>query len=291
MGADEEGTLAQLNEHRRALLSPKIAEHRGRIVKTTGDGMLVEFACVVEALRCAVEIQRGMAERNAAAPPGHRIDFRIGINVGDVIIEGEDIFGDGVNVAARLEGIAEPGGICVSGRVQEDVQGRIDVAFVDIGEQRLKNIARPVRAFRVRLDGAAPKGVASRRGALYAAGVVLALLLAGAALWTVLRPDQSLFGSLLPGAPRTRTAELASKPALAVLAFLNQGDEAGRDYFADGLTQDLISALGRFSAVTVMSWNAVAPYKAKPASPGEIGRALGVRYQVERSVRQAGACA
>ncbi|MDQ3558211.1 MAG: hypothetical protein M3453_03305 [Pseudomonadota bacterium] len=156
MGDDEEGTLAQLKAHRRALVDPKIDEHRGRIVKTTGDGMLVEFASVVDAVRCAVEIQRGMAERNVAAPPAKRIEFRVGINVGDIIIEGDDIFGDGVNVAARLEGLAEPGGVCVSGRVQEDAEGKLDIAFEDIGEQRLKNIARPVRAFRVRLGGAVP---------------------------------------------------------------------------------------------------------------------------------------
>ncbi|RWD67062.1 MAG: adenylate/guanylate cyclase domain-containing protein, partial [Mesorhizobium sp.] len=155
MGDDEEGTLAQLKAHRHALIDPKINEHRGRIVKTTGDGMLVEFASVVEAVRCAVEIQRGMAERNVTVPAGQRIEFRVGINVGDIIIEGDDIFGDGVNVAARLEGLAEPGGICVSGRVQEDAQGKLDIAFEVIGEQKLKNIARPVRVYRLRLDATA----------------------------------------------------------------------------------------------------------------------------------------
>jgi class 3 adenylate cyclase len=145
MGADEEGTLAQLKAHRRALVDPKIAEHRGRIVKTTGDGMLVEFASVVDALRCAVEVQQGMAKRNAEVPQDKRIEFRMGINVGDIIIDGDDIYGDGVNVAARLEGVAEPGGICVSGRVQEDAEGKLEIAFENAGEQELKNIARPVR--------------------------------------------------------------------------------------------------------------------------------------------------
>src|SRR6266498_646360 len=154
MGSDEEGTLAQLKAHRRAVVDPKIAEHRGRIVKTTGDGMLVEFASVVDALRCAVEVQRGMAERNAAIPQEKRIEFRVGINVGDIIIDGGDIFGDGVNVAARLECMAEPGGICVSGRVQEDAEGKLEIAFENAGEQQLKNIARPVRVYRVRLGGA-----------------------------------------------------------------------------------------------------------------------------------------
>ena len=154
MGVNEEGTLATLKAHRRELLDPKIAEHRGRIVKTTGDGALVEFASAVDAVRCAGEIQRGMSKRNVAIPPDRRIEFRMGINVGDVVVDGDDILGDGVNVAARLEGLSEPGGICVSGRVQEDAQGKIDIAFDDAGEQQLKNIARPVRVYRARLEGA-----------------------------------------------------------------------------------------------------------------------------------------
>src|SRR6476659_22534 len=149
MGADEEGTLALLKAHRRALVDLAITEHRGRIVKTTGDGILVEFSSVVDALRCAVEVQRGMATRNAEVPQDKRIEFRIGIHQCDVVIEGGDIFGDGVNVAARLENLAKPGGICVSGRVQEDAYGKVHVAFEDIGEQQLKNIGRPVRVYRV----------------------------------------------------------------------------------------------------------------------------------------------
>src|SRR6516225_4544404 len=150
MGADEEGTLERLKTLRRDLLDPKIAEHHGRIVKTTGDGMLVEFASVVDALRCAGEVQATMAERNAGSPTGKRIEFRIGIHQGDIVVEDGDIFGDGVNVAARLEGLAAPGGICVSARVQEDAAGKLDLAFEDMGDQALKNIARPVRVYRVR---------------------------------------------------------------------------------------------------------------------------------------------
>ena len=150
IGADDEGTLASLNRHRRELLDPCIAKHRGRIVKTTGDGLLAEFASVVDAVRCAVEVQEGMAERNADVGPDKRLDFRIGINFGDVVEQDGDIFGDGVNIAARLEGIAEPGGICVSERVHEDAAGKISSAFEDIGEQALKNIARPVRVYRLR---------------------------------------------------------------------------------------------------------------------------------------------
>jgi adenylate cyclase len=155
MGTDEEGTLAQLKAHRRALVDPKIEEHRGRIVKTTGDGMLTEFASVVDALRCAIEIQRGMLGRNAELPHEQRIELRVGINVGDIIIDGDDIYGDGVNVAARLESLAEPGGICVSARVQEDTRGKIDIVFEDAGEQQLKNIAHPVRVYRVRFGSEA----------------------------------------------------------------------------------------------------------------------------------------
>jgi len=170
MGLDEEGTLEQLKEHRRALFDPKIIEHRGRIVKTTGDGLLVEFASVVDAVRCAVDVQRGMAERNAEIPGDRRLDFRIGINVGDVIIDGDDIYGDGVNVAARLEGLAEPGGIYVSRVVRDQVRDKLDFGFEDMGAQSVKNIARPVRVHRVQLSekrGAAPvaRGRASGRTA------------------------------------------------------------------------------------------------------------------------------
>src|SRR5262245_21800934 len=152
IGADQEGTLSRLRGHRRDLIDPKISEYRGRIVKTTGDGLLAEFASVVDALRCAIEVQHGMAERSAGTPAEQRIAFRIGINVGDIVVEGGDLYGDGVNVAARLEGLAEPGGVCVSGRVLEDVRGKLDLAFEDLGEQKLKNIAWPVGVHRVRID-------------------------------------------------------------------------------------------------------------------------------------------
>src|SRR5439155_8098339 len=151
MGADEEGTLARLKALRRELADPKIKEHRGRIVKTTGDGLLIEFASVVDAVRCAVEVQRGMAERNADVPPDGRIEFRMGINIGDIIREGRDIFGDGVNIAARLEGLAEPGGICVSRAVRDQVRDKLDFSFEDMGDRQVKNIARPIRVHRILL--------------------------------------------------------------------------------------------------------------------------------------------
>ena len=203
MGADEEGTLAQLKAHRHAQLDPKIEEHQGRIVKTTGDGMLAEFASVVDALRCAIEIQRGMLERNADVPQERRIEFRVGINVGDIIIDGGDIYGDGVNVAARLEGLAEPGGICVSGRVQEDARGKLDIAFEDAGEHQLKNIAWPVRIYRVRLSGEAAQS----------------------------RPALPL------------PLALPNKASIAVLPFTNMSGDPEQDYFADGMTEDIITGL------------------------------------------------
>ena len=210
MGADEEGTLARLKSHRRELIDPKIAEHRGRIVKTTGDGLLVEFGSVVDALRCATELQANMAERNAVASAVDRIDFRIGIHQGDVVVEDGDIFGDGVNVAARLEGLAEPGGICVSARVQEDASGRLDLAFEDMGEQALKNIARPVRVYRVRDAGTAAKS------------------------------PSALLPSALP---------LPDKPSIAVLPFANMSGDPEQEYFADGMVEEIIFSNRHFSGV------------------------------------------
>jgi adenylate cyclase len=244
MGADEEGTLAQLKAHRQALLDPKIEEHQGRIVKTTGDGMLAEFASVVDALRCAVEIQRGMVGRNADAPQEKRIEFRVGINVGDIIIDGGDIYGDGVNVAARLEGLAEPGGICVSGRVQEDVRGKLDIAFEDTGEQQLKNIEWPVRVYRVRLNGEA----AQARPAL----------------------------------------ALPDKPSIAVLPFTNMSGDPEQDYFADGMTEDIITGLSRARWLFVIARNSSFAYQGRSTDVKQVAQELGVRYVLEGSVRKAG---
>ena len=228
-----------------------------------------------------------MAERNVAVPPEERIEFRIGVNVGDIIIEGPDIFGDGVNVAARLQALAEPGGICVSGRVQEDVQGKMDIALVDWGEHKLKNIARPVRAYRLRVDGRSGAQLTRGRAGLLAA-MAVTLALAAGSVWLGVTSEWKSIGPLFTGNEFTRNVELGARPAIAVLPFQNQNTDPERDYFADGLTQDIINALGRFSALTVISWNAVFPYKNKPASPGEIARNLAVRYQVEGSVRQIG---
>jgi adenylate cyclase len=246
MGADEEGTLERLKALRRELLDPKIAEHRGRIVKTTGDGFLVEFASVVDAVRCAVEAQRAMADRNASTPAEKRIEFRIGINVGDIVVEDGDIFGDGVNVAARLEALAEPGGICVAARVQEDAAGRLDLVFDDLGEQQLKNIARPVRAYRVASD---------------------------------LRPAMPQASS---GPP------LPDKPSIAVLPFANLSGDPEQEYFADGMVEEIITALSRIRWLFVIARNSTFTYKGQAIDVKQVGRELGVRYVLEGSVRKAG---
>jgi TolB-like protein/class 3 adenylate cyclase len=251
MGADEEGTLERLKTHRRELIDPKIAEHRGRIVKTTGDGMLVEFASAVDAARCAVEVQRDMAERSVGVQQNKRIEIRIGIHVGDIIIDGDDIFGDGVNIAARLEGIAEPGGIAISGAAHEQVRDRLPYAFEDGGEQSMKNIARPVRVYRVLANGSA---TASPIAMPPTADVQLTL------------PD---------------------KPSIAVLPFLNMSKDPEQEYFADGIVEDIITALSRFKSLFVIARNSTFAYKGRSPDIRQVGRELGVRYVLEGSVRKA----
>jgi len=246
IGADEGGTLERLRALRRELLDPKIAEHRGRLVKTTGDGLLVEFGSVVDALRCAVEVQREMAARNANMPPDNRIELRIGINMGDIVVEDGDIFGDGVNVAARLEGLAEPGGICVAARVQEDALGKLDLVFDDIGEQQLKNIARPVRVYRV---------ITSARRAV------------------------SQPGSNPP---------LPDKPSIAVMPFQNMSGDPEQEYFADGMVEEIITALSRIRWLFVIARNSSFTYQGHAFDVKQVGRELGVRYILEGSVRKGG---
>jgi TolB-like protein/class 3 adenylate cyclase/Flp pilus assembly protein TadD len=280
MGLDEEGTLAQLRAHRRALVDPKIKEHRGRIVKTTGDGMLVEFASVVDAVRCAVEVQRGMADRNAGVPQDKRIEFRIGINLGDIIVQDKDIFGDGVNVAARLEALAEPGGICVSRAACDQVRDKLGFSFEDIGEQSVKNIARPIHAYRVRFEGVEFAGATSRAEApqrkhhavWIAACVVLLVGVAGAG-WYVTRP------AIAPGAPRL---------SIIVLPFANVGHDSEQEYFANGITDDLTTDLSRIPGSFVIAGTTAFTYKGKAVDVKQIGRELGVRYVLEGSVRRTG---
>jgi TolB-like protein/class 3 adenylate cyclase len=254
VGADEEGTIGQLRGHRSALFDAKLAEHRGRLVKTTGDGLLAEFASVVDAVRCAVDVQRGMAARNADVAPERRIEFRIGVHVGDIIVEDDDIFGEGVNVAARLEGLAAPGGICVSARVQEDVEGRLDVDFMDAGEQQLKNIARPIRVYRVRLGGVEAEATTP--------------------------PDAK------PATP----AGLAvpDMPSIAVLPFQNMSADPEQEFFADGMVEDIITGLSRYRHLFVIARNSTFTYKGRAVDMKQVGRELGVRYLLEGSVRRAG---
>jgi adenylate cyclase len=290
MGIDEEGTLERFKAHRAELIDRKIAEHQGRIFKTTGDGLLVEFSSVVDAVRCAVEIQRDMAERNAGVPQDRRIDFRIGINLGDIIVDGDDIYGDGVNVAARLEALAEPGGICVSRTVCDHVQDKLSFAFEDMGDQRVKNIARPVHVMRVVFDATMPAvrvaGAASSRRShrgLWLGTLVVLLVLAagGAASWRL---------GLWHGAPPIASGDRATdaggdRPSIAVLPFASLGDMS-RDVLADGLTEDIVSELTMVSGLFVASRNAAAQYDGEAPDIGKAGRGMGVRYVLEGSVRK-----
>jgi adenylate cyclase len=251
LGMDEADTLARLRTLRRELVDPKIAESGGRIVKTTGDGLLVEFGSVVDAVRCAVAVQQEMIGREPSVPADRRIQFRFGVHTGDIVIDGDDILGDGVNVAARLETLAEPGGVCVSGRVQEDLAGKLELDLRDGGEQTLKNIARPVRVWRW-----APSVTAN-------------------AASTLLRPSDEP----LP---------LPDKPSIAVLPFTNMSGDPEQEYFADGMVEDIITALSRFKSLFVIARNSSFIYKGRAVDIKQVGRELGVRYVLEGSVRKAG---
>ena len=251
IGADEEGTLERLKALRRDVIDPRISQHHGRIVKTTGDGLLVEFSSVVDALRCATEVQKMMAERNLNVPPETRIEFRVGIHQGDIVVDDGDIFGDGVNVAARLETLADPGGICVSARVQEDAAGKLDLTFEDMGEQSLKNIARPVRVYRV--------GRTTTEITPTASPVEIAPSLA-----------------------------LPDKPSIAVLPFQNMSGDPGQEYFVDGMVEEITTAISRLPWLFVIARNSSFAYKSKSPDLRQVGRELGVRYVLEGSVRKAG---
>src|SRR6202165_4448744 len=252
MGANEEDTLAPLKAVRKILADPAITSHRSRIVKTTGDGMLVEFASAVDAVRSAIEVQRSMAEQNAAVPQDQRIEFRIGIHVGDIIFDENDIFGDGVNIAARLEGIAEPGGVCISDDAYRQVRGKVEIACDDMGPQPLKNIAEPMRAWRVQLDGQIPSAAQS--------------------------------GSAVS---QPQALPLPDKPSIAVLPFQNMSGDPEQEYFADGMVEDIIAALSRFKALFVIARNSSFTYKGRAVDVKQVGRELGVRYVLEGSVRKA----
>ncbi len=306
MGADEEGTLNRLKAHRRELVDPKIREHHGRIVKTTGDGMLVEFPSVVDAVRCAVEIQRAMVDRNAEVPEDKRITFRIGVNLGDVIADGDDIYGDGVNIAARLEALAEPGGICISRTVRDHIGDRLPYAFDDIGEQNVKNIAQPVHAYALSVTAVAslpevtiplqPIGPIRRsrsRLAILIASIVTAIAIGSAVWWGWPKsnpPAVPVQASVAPSAQHPPVTEAKSAPRLSivVLPFSNLSNDPDQEYFADGITDDLTTDLSRISGSFVIARNTAFTYKGKPIDAKQIGRELGVRYVLEGSVRRTG---
>jgi Predicted integral membrane protein len=249
MGIDESGTLAALKSVQTDVIDGKITEHQGRVVKLTGDGMLVEFPSVVNAVACATEIQRGIRDRNRGLPQESRIQFRIGVNVGDVIVEGDDIFGDGVNVAARLESIATPGGITISGPVRDHLGNRLDLTFEDMGEQTLKNIERPIRVYRVLVNGAAAQ-IGNQEEAS--------------------QPEQ------------------LHKPSIAVLPFNNMSGDPEQEYFSDGITEDIITDLSNVSGLFVVARNTAFTYKGKAVKVQRVAQELGVRFILEGSVRKAG---
>ena len=293
MGADEKGTLAALNAHRKALIDPLVAAHKGHIVKTTGDGLLLSFPSVVEAVSCAVAVQSGMARRNADLPAERRIEFRIGVNIGDVIVEKDDVFGDGVNIAARLEQIAPPGGICMSEDAYRQVRGKLDIPIADAGEQNLKNIANPVRVYRIEpaeaaaFDAPPPAAEPKRRWsarALAGAAVTAALVIAAVSWFALLRERPDASRSAGPAKPIATSA----MPVIAVLPFANQSGDDSQNYFADGVTEEVINALGRFNTLRVIGRNAVLRYKTRPPTQEEITSELGANYLVGGSVRHAG---
>jgi adenylate cyclase len=257
IGADEPGTLERLRAIRAEVIDPAVEHHNGRIVKTTGDGLLIEFGSTVDALRCATEVQAAMGERNAAMAPDIRIEFRIGIHQGDIVAEDGDIFGDGVNIAARLEALAEPGSICVSARVQEDAVGKLDLAFRDLGEQRLHNIARPVRAYAIGIEAARPRRSRRLWGAMIGGAGALAVVVVAAAWWSWPRetPAVATVQSPRTAGPSSSPEEAKSAPplSLVVLPFANQSSDPDQEYFADGITDDLTTDLSRLPGSFVIA--------------------------------------
>ncbi len=296
MGTDEVGTLRKLKAHRRELVDPAIAGHRGRIVKTTGDGMLVEFASVVDAVACAVAIQRGMLSRNAEEADDKRVIFRIGINVGDIIIDGDDIFGDGVNIASRLETLCEPGGLCISRAANEQIRDKLALSFADLGEQMVKNIARAVGVF-----GLAAKDIAAlpeeelpqapetaklaveiaplprRRAVLFAAAAILILIIAGGA-WFVRQHGWT------PGGNVAST----ERPSIVVLPFANLSGDPEQAYLADGLTAKITTDLSRAAGLFVIAATTANTFRDKQINVQQVGKDLGVRYALQGNVQRSG---
>ncbi len=293
MGEDEAGTHRALGELRRAV-DPLIAAHGGRIVGTAGDSLLADFSSVVDALNCAVEMQRASRAINDPIPPTRRLELRIGVNLGDVIVDGDDIFGDGVNIAARLQALAQPGTVCISHTVYEQVRNKLDLDYHPLGSHRVKNIAEPVRAYAVGVSAVASvgqgktatlagrrRGIWTRRGRPCCVGALRGRR-PRTARAAALRPKPVEVASL--AAP----ARLAGRPSVAVLPFKNLSGDAGQDFFSDGITEDVITALGRFSNLLVVAKSASFQFKDRNLAPAEIGRLLDVRYLLDGSVRRAG---
>ena len=308
MGADEERTHERLKAHCRQLFDPKVKEHHGRIVKTTGDGILVEFPSVVDAVRCAVEVQRAMVDRNADIAEEKRITFRIGVNLGDVIADGGDIYGDGVNVAARLEALAEPGGICISGTVWDQIRDKLPHAFEDMGEQTVKNIVRPVRVLAMGPAAVASVPVVSvlaqtttgrslgrAKGLLSAVGIVAAIGIGVGVWWQGphrVSPTAAVQAPAATGSQGSPPAAVASTSAprlsIVVLPLTNLSNDPDQEYFVDGITDDLTTDLSQISDSLVIARNTAFTYKGKAIDAKQVAHELGVRYVLEGSVRRMG---
>jgi adenylate cyclase len=300
MGVDEEGTHERLKAHLRELIDPKIEEHRGHIVKNTGDGMLAEFASVVDAVRCAAQVQRGMIDREPEVPNERQIKFRIGVNLGDVIADGGDIFGDGVNVAARLEALAEPGGICVSRVVRDQVRDKLPYSFEDRGEQNVKNIARPVRVYALLPEAVAELPVAGvpiavprhRPSAIAAMAVAATAVLVIAVIawwvWPTMRSSPTPPAAVSAAATSIAQPLVAPRLSIIVLPFTNLSNDPEQQYFADAVTEDLTTDLSRIGHMFVISRNTAFTYRNKPVDGKQIGHDLGVRYVLEGSVQRSG---
>jgi adenylate cyclase len=295
MGEDEEWTVRTLDTFK-GVMKNIIPQHRGRVVDSTGDNLLAEFASVVDAVQAAVEIQQVLRAKNSLLPENRRMEFRIGVNLGDVIEEGDRIFGDGVNIAARLEGLAEPGGICISGSAFEQIENKLPLHYDFLGEHAVKNIARPVRVYRALMDNgvvkekaARPKGHGAGRKVAVFSLVAALVIIASVALWQfVLRPTPPSHPPVEKAEPQKMAYALPDKPSIAVLPFVNMSDDPQQEYFSDGMTEDLITDLSKISGLFVIARNSTFVYKGKSVKIRQVAEELGVRYVLEGSVRRAG---
>jgi adenylate cyclase len=290
MEADEVGTLERQKAHRQELINPTLKEYHGRIVKEMGDGILVEFPSVVEAVQCAVIIQQGMVDREAEVTSDLRIQYRIGINLGDIIIEDDDIFGDGVNVAARLEQLAEPGGVCISGTTYDQLKSKVEVGYESLGEVQVKNIKQAVRAYKILTDPVHAGETIGEKRIKFAvtykfavtAAVFLFFIIGGGTWWWSQQPD------IDPADPMKLAQNISDKPSIAVLPFDNISNDPEQDFFSDGITEDLITDLSQISGLFVIARNTVFTFKGKAQDIQRIGNKLGVKYILEGSVRKSG---